>query len=93
MHSPNNHLLYLEPNSRRIQTAGRYPKDQNIALRNILDTNNKTPLSALQIQIGLPTIKETRCTRGVHVVFSVTRMRSNNSARINKSDFTTEKIV
>ena len=25
--------------------------------------------------------------------FSVTRMRSNNSARINKSDFTTEKIV
>ena len=35
----------------------------------------------------------TRCTRGVRVVFSVTRMRSNNSARINKSDFTTEKIV
>ena len=25
--------------------------------------------------------------------FFVTRMRSNNSARINKSDFTTEKIV
>ena len=36
---------------------------------------------------------KTRCTRGVRVVFSVTRMRSNNSARINKSDFTTEKIV
>ena len=35
----------------------------------------------------------TRCTRGVRVVFSVTRMRFNNSARINKSDFTTEKIV
>ena len=35
----------------------------------------------------------TRCTQGVRVVFSVTRMRSNNSARINKSDFTTEKIV
>ena len=35
----------------------------------------------------------TRCTRGVRVVFSVTRMRSSNSARINKSDFTTEKIV
>ena len=25
--------------------------------------------------------------------FSVTRMRSSNSARINKFDFTTEKIV
>ena len=37
--------------------------------------------------------EKTRCTRGVRVVFSVTRMRSNNSARINKSDFTTEKIV
>ena len=36
---------------------------------------------------------KTRCTRGVRVVFSVTRMRSNNSARINKSDFTTKKIV
>ena len=35
----------------------------------------------------------TRCTRGVRVVFSVTRMRSNNSACINKSDFTTEKVV
>ena len=36
---------------------------------------------------------ETRCTRGVRVVFSVTRMRSSNSARINKFDFRTEKIV
>ena len=35
----------------------------------------------------------TRCTRGVRVVFSVTRMRSSNSARMNKSDCTTEKIV
>ena len=35
----------------------------------------------------------TRCTRGVRVDFSVTRMRSSNSGRINKSDFTTEKIV
>ena len=34
----------------------------------------------------------TRCTRGVRVVFSVTRMRSSNSARMNKFDFTTEKI-
>ena len=33
----------------------------------------------------------TRCTRGVRVVFSVTRMRSSNSARINKFDFRTEK--
>ena len=31
---------------------------QNTALRNILDTNNKTPIAALQIQSGLPTIKE-----------------------------------
>ena len=35
----------------------------------------------------------TRCTRGVRVVFSVTRMRSSNSARMNKSDFTNDKIV
>ena len=35
--------------------------------------------------------KLTRCTRGVRVVFSVTRMRSSNSARINKFDFRTEK--
>ena len=34
----------------------------------------------------------TRCTRGVRVAFSVTRMRSSNSARMNKFDFTTEKI-
>ena len=34
----------------------------------------------------------TRCTRGVRVVFSVTRMRSSNSARMNKFDITTEKI-
>ena len=34
----------------------------------------------------------TRCTRGVRVVFSVTRMRSSNSARMNKFDLTTEKI-
>ena len=34
----------------------------------------------------------TRCTRGVLVFFSVTRMRSSNSARMNKFDFTTEKI-
>ena len=33
----------------------------------------------------------TRCTRGVRVFFSVTRMRSSNSARMNKFDFT-EKI-
>ena len=34
----------------------------------------------------------TRCTLGVRVVFSVTRMRSSNSARMNKFDFTTENI-
>ena len=47
---------------------------------------HSTELAALKLV-------NTRCTRGVRVVFSVTRMRSNNSARINKSDFTTEKIV
>ena len=36
-------------------------------------------------------LNKTRCTRGVRVVFSVTRMRSSNSARINKVDFRTEK--
>ena len=36
---------------------------------------------------------KTRCTRGVRVVFSVTGMRSSNSARINKFVFRTEKIV
>ena len=36
---------------------------------------------------------ETRCTRGIRVDFSVTRMRSSNSARMNKSDFTNENIV
>ena len=35
---------------------------------------------------------KTRCTRGVRVVLSVTRMRSSNSARMNNFDFTTEKI-
>ena len=35
---------------------------------------------------------KTRCTRGVRVIFSVTRMRSSNSARMNKFDFATEKI-
>ena len=34
---------------------------------------------------------KTRCTRGARVFFSVTRMRSSNSARINKFDFRTEK--
>ena len=37
-------------------------------------------------------ITTTRCTRGVRVVFSVARMRSSNSARMKKLDFTTEKI-
>ena len=39
----------------------------------------------------LDNITTTRCTRGVRVVFSVIRMRSSNSARINKFDFRTEK--
>ena len=34
----------------------------------------------------------TRWTRGVRVFFSVARMRSSNSARMNKLDFITEKI-
>ena len=35
---------------------------------------------------------KTKCTRGVRVFYFVTRMRSSNSARMNKFDFTTEKI-
>ena len=35
----------------------------------------------------------TRCTRGVRVVFSRAGIRSSNRARMNKSNFTTEKIV
>ena len=34
----------------------------------------------------------TRCTRSLRVVFSVTKMRSSNSAHLKKIDFTTEKI-
>ena len=49
--------------------------------------------TTLVISQDLFILHQTRCTRDVRVVFSVTRMRSNNSARINKSDFTTEKIV
>ena len=46
-----------------------------------------------QYQNNIPCITSlTRCTRGVRVVFSVARMRSCNSARMNKLDFTTEKI-
>ena len=39
---------------------------------------------------------KTRCTRDIPIVFSVTDTQDpsiNYSARINKSDFTTEKIV
>ena len=48
--------------------------------------------SPLAFEFCIPLITSTtRCTRGVRVVFSVTRMRSSNSARINKFDFRTEK--
>ena len=36
--------------------------------------------------------KLTRCTRGVRVVFSRARIRSSNSAQMNKSNFAAEKI-
>ena len=35
----------------------------------------------------------TRCTRGVRVFFSIRRIRSSNSARINTSNFNNEKII
>ena len=38
------------------------------------------------------TCLRTRCKRGVRIVFFVARMRSSNSARMNKFDFTAEKI-
>ena len=43
-----------------MQIPVRYPNIQNTALRNIMDTNNKTSLAAQQIQTGLPTIKDTK---------------------------------
>ena len=46
---------------------------------------------SLEFNMNYITSLITRCTRGVRVVFSVTRMRSSNSARINKLDFRTEK--
>ena len=46
---------------------------------------NITTKSFLLISIIL-----TRCTRGVRVFFSRARMRSSNSARMNKYYFTTE---
>ena len=58
MHSPYNHLLCgsLEPNSRRIQTAGRYSKHSPQKYPG--HKNYKTPIAALQIQSGLPIIKK-----------------------------------
>ena len=43
--------------------------------------------------IKIEILYKTRCTRVVSVVFPVTRMQSSNSARMNISDFTREKIV
>ena len=62
-------------------------KNINIYMyNNVLDTICLTKLFVTVI-----VIIKTRCTRGVRVVFSVTRMRSSSSARINKFDFRTEK--
>ena len=51
----------------------------------------KSYLNHISHILNLNHVYLTRCTRGVRVVFSVTRMRSSNSARINKFDFRTEK--
>ena len=53
-------------------------------------TNNSKPLFNYLQHMSLYSF--TTCTRGVCVVFSATRMRSSNSARMYKIDFTTEKI-
>ena len=54
---------------------------------------NPLPLPTLNKDLSnSPSPLITRCTQDVRVVFSVTRMRSSNSARMNKFDFTTEKI-
>ena len=37
--------------------------------------------------------QQTRCTQGVRVFFSSAKMQSSNSARMNKPNFTTKKIV
>ena len=47
-------------------------------------------LLVLFIDLQYDIIFLTRCTRGVRVAFSRARMQSSNSARMNKSDFTTE---
>ena len=62
---------------------------------NIKVERNTSAIKAIERNIAALVLKQqiTRCTGGVRVVFSVTRMRSSNSAGINKSDFTTEKIV
>ena len=50
---------------------------QNTALRNILDTNNKTPIAALQIQSGLPTIKEK--SHEVQINYYAKKIRTNDT--------------
>ena len=50
---------------------------QNAALRNILDTNNKTPIAALQIQSGLPKIKEK--IHKVRVNYYAKKIRTNDT--------------
>ena len=76
----------------RLSIAGHDVNTQCLVLSSMLEQFKLVIGMDIIQQLGGVTIT-TRCTRGVRVVFSVTRMRSNNSARINKSDFTTEKIV
>ena len=58
MYSPNNHLLCAEAWNPTAEEYRQLEGIQNTAIRNILDTDNKTPIAAWQIQSGLPTIKE-----------------------------------
>ena len=60
---------------------------QNMPYENLNLLSKLIPKFYIQLLISTTT----RCTRGLRVVFSVTRMRSSNSARM-KFDFTTEKI-
>ena len=75
--------------------------NEDTSLTHLLDRHDKEEDENVETQIikhspfygqtKFADLIRTRCTRGVRVVFSVTRMRSSNSARINKFDFRTEK--
>ena len=68
--------------------------EQYILEQNALNKVHFTSGEHLENFLGKRTLCITSCTLSVLVVFfSMARMRSSNSACMNKSNFTTEKIV